>query len=1062
MSDSVEPVSIMSPGKFLRLVWPSTGLYCIAHPFTTQTGHQTYFHKIFPTISEAVTHVHEQEHVRDVFFAVLTLREEQVWDVGKTDWKTGLKGAWASRVHENMRASKCAFFDLDVGPEPQKYDTQQDALAALVKFLGDTGLPMPTLVSSGGGVHAYWHFDTEIPSDEWQPIALHMRQLADAAGLKVDVQRTTDSSSVLRVPDTFNWKDKEHPRRVRALQEGVVSPVASIKQIVADALIRYGVQPGTPQPKYVAPPISVLGEQKFNDFGPDPTLEELGSACAQVREVVRTFVDKTHPYYNQLDNPAWYRGMVCTVSHAEDGDNWVRKLTAMHPRDNADVEAKLLQSKQFAPAKCTTLQEVMPWKEKPCLTCRFYQQVANPFVAARKGTLAPQPGSGGSEKPSASPQSSSTASGPSPAAPPSSASTSAANPASPSTPPPIPLAMLPSPMLVSALIPNPPKPYERLKAGGIQVSKTDKDGNTSTSLIYAHDLYPIRRLVNSETGMEQQLWRTMLPRVGAKDFTIDADVIYDQRKFAAAISNNGLYPNKADLPALQDYMVAYISQLQKDIDADNQMTHLGWSDGYRQFTLPDAVYYEDGTVKRSSLTEGAQRATQFIGRRGDAAKQIELMRFYEDPRYIANQFAILCSFGSILFHATGNHGVVVNMSGESGASKSTTLYTLAGAWGDPALWPINGTNRGATANARSQRIMTNANLPTAVDEITNIPAREAIDLVMNITQPGHRLRLGTDGNEKASGDSYKSAIMVSTANSSLHGLLATDNAAGTAGSMRVFEIKMIAPRVHSKSEADEFLRQLKQHYGHLGPRFIQFVVRHRVAVEARVQAVMREIDDEAHIQASERFWSAVVSSAVVAAEICQALKLLTYDPAAVRAWAVEVQIPFMRGVVKEEYREPLAVLQDYIAEKQGNIVVIEKATSIGVNTAGVAAAGQVDYPVNSVHGAVLGHYDMRGGVLYLLKQGFKDHCNRIGASSTRILDELVVPRAQATELPRKVISNRHVRKTLGAGTTLAKGQSWCFAIDMTHPEMAGSQPVLAASGGVAAAGVPTGVLSVVR
>src|SRR3546814_16328516 len=63
---------------------------------------------------------------------------------------------------------------------------------------------------------------------------------------------------------------------------------------------------------------------------------------------------------------------------------------------------------------------------------------------------------------------------------------------------------------------------------------------------------------------EQQVWRTVLPRSGIRDFTIDADVLYDQRKFCVAISNNGIYPNKADLSALQDYMVAYIAQLRSE------------------------------------------------------------------------------------------------------------------------------------------------------------------------------------------------------------------------------------------------------------------------------------------------------------------------------------------------------------------------------------------------------------------------------------------------------------------------------------------------------------------
>ena len=1054
----------MTPGKFLRLIWPSTGLYCIAHPFTPQGSSVTvYTHKVFATISEAVTHVHEMQHTADTYFAVLSLRLAQVWDPTKTDYRTGNKGAFAVRIHENMLASKCSFFDLDVGTDKGKYATQRDALAGLIEFLRTTGLPMPTLVSSGGGVHVYWHWDTELLSAEWRDIAFHMRQLAEATGLKIDVQRTTDSSSVLRVPDTFNWKDRQNPRPVKVLQEGVVTPIATFKQLVSDALIRYGVTPQAAPAKSV-PPVSILGEQAaFNDFGPPPTLNELAAACGQVREMIASQGITTHPHYGQLDNTAWYRGMLGVVTHVEDGDNWARKLTNLHPRTNADIEAKLLQLKQFPPARCQTLQEVMPWKDTPCRACRFFTDpsVPNPLAASRKSTVAAPPGVQPSlltTPPSA------------PGAPSTSGSTSgsATQPFMPSntqTAPSAPaMAQLipPSPQLMAAMIPNPPKPYERLKTGQVSLTRKDKDGNESTSIILQHDLYPIKRLVNIELGGEQQIWRAKLPRSGAKDFTIDADVLYDARKFSASMANNGIYPNKADLPALQDYMVAYISQLQKDLDADTQLSHLGWSDGYRQFTMPDAIYFEDGTVKNSSLTEGARRASQFIGKRGDMASQIALMNFYNHPDYLPNQFAILCAFGSIIFHATGNHGVVVNMSGESGASKSTTLYTLAGVWGDPALWPINGTNRGATANARSQRVVTNANLPTPVDEITHLPAKEAIDLVMNITQPGHRLRLGTDGQEKAVGDSYKSAIMVSTANSSLHGLLSTDNAAGTAGSMRVFEMKMIAPRIHTKGEADEFLRQIKQHYGHIGPRFVQFVVRHRVAVEARVQAVMRQIDAEALIQSSERFWSAVVASALVACEIANALGLLPYDVAAVRDWAVKSQIPFMRGVVKEEYREPLAVLTDYIAEKHGNIVVVEKATSIGVNTTGQTVAGQVDYPVNTPHGALLGHYDMKAGVLYLLKQGFKDHCSRIGAVSSRILDDLSAPRALPNEPPRRIITNRHARKTLGAGTMLAKGQSWCFAVDMTHPEMAGAVPVAATSNPTPAASAPTGNLTVVK
>lgn len=172
-------------------------------------------------------------------------------------------------------------------------------------------------------------------------------------------------------------------------------------------------------------------------------------------------------------------------------------------------------------------------------------------------------------------------------------------------------------------------------------------------------------------------------------------------------------------------------------------------------------------------------------------------------------------------------------------------------------------------------------------------------------------------------------------------------------------------------------------------------------------------------------------------EIANSLHLLPYDVDYIHNWAVTKQIPFMRGVVKEEYREPLAVLSDYIAEKQGNIVVIDHSTQIGSNTTGQMVAADSGFARNKPNGALLGHFDLKTGMLYLLKQGFKEYCTRVGASSTRIIDELHSPRAVGIEAPARIIVNRSVRKVLGAGTEYAKGQSWCFAVDTRHPEMSG-------------------------
>jgi hypothetical protein len=328
-----------------------------------------------------------------------------------------------------------------------------------------------------------------------------------------------------------------------------------------------------------------------------------------------------------------------------------------------------------------------------------------------------------------------------------------------------------------------------------------------------------------------------------------------------------------------------------------------------------------------------------------------------------------------------------------------------------------------------------ANLPVCVDEITHMPAKDAVDLAMSITQPGHRIRLDTTGIERANLESYKATIMLTTANNSLHGLLSQDNAAGTAGSMRVLEIKFRPTGIHTKAQADDYLHELKLHYGHLGEVFIQYVMKNMAAVQARVRELVREIDAECRIQSSERFWSATIAVVLVAGEIAQQLGIISYDLAALRRWCIEEQVPEMRGIVKEEYSDPLGIVTDYLETISSNILVMERMNHATQNLVNVKRRPT---------GALLGHYDTDDQVLYVLKKGFKDYCIKIGANARKIIEDLHAARDGG-----RIIVNTNARRTLGAGTEFAKAQSWCFVINMSHKEVSGALDLKVVASGVA-------------
>jgi hypothetical protein len=245
--------------------------------------------------------------------------------------------------------------------------------------------------------------------------------------------------------------------------------------------------------------------------------------------------------------------------------------------------------------------------------------------------------------------------------------------------------------------------------------------------------------------------------------------------------------------------------------------------------------------------------------------------------------------------------------------------------------------------------------------------------------------------------------------------------------MRVFEITFQKPLVHTKAEADAYWMRLRENYGHIGEQIVGYVVQNRAEVVARVQELVRYIDTAADIKSSERFWSAIVASVVAAAEISQKLGLLAFDPRTLLNWSINYQIPAQRGVVVQQYSGALGTLTDYLEYISGDLLV----------TSQMQEKPYLVQPLRHPRGHLLGHYDVTHQTLWLLKKGFRDWCLRTGAPFLKILEELHQPSATETGVGSRIISNTHTRKVLGVGTDYAKAQSWCFSINMAHPEIVG-------------------------
>lgn len=962
----------MTPVEFLHALWPDQGLYAIATPFTIPNTDKTVFaHKVFTNIDDAAAFADVKKHKNNIYFAIHTLKQPKVWNPRKVDIKTGEKGAYEVRVQPNMASAQCFFFDLDIGTSDKKYASQQLALAGLKRFCQETNIPKPMIVSSGGGLHVYWRVSKPIASPEWQVPAAKLKQLAKHHGLKVDPVRTTDVSSVLRVAGTYNLKDSTNPREVKVLAQGQQHDLNEFLRIIDEAMICAGLIASVPHIHHQLD--NQLGNNVDDLYGPPVPFKALALACPQVQHLARL--------QGNVSEPAWYQS-INLMRYVANPRKFIHLMSSGHPEySEAETDNKItqLEAKGIRPTTCDKLSEVC--ENDLCATCAFVGKVKSPIVAARYKDEIPAP----------------------------------------VIHPPVDI-----PDATSTELPPPPYPFTRVKDKGIVMEVTMAEGPPKQIVIYANDLYPVRRLTNAVAETEKHTWCVTLPRLGVVEFTVDADALYDTRKLASTLANRGIFPKDDHVKSLRDYMIAYINELQRLVDADQQHNHLGWTDDHTKFILPTKIFDTTGGVKTAMLGLGAQRAAVTVYKKGTLDKQVDLLKFYNAPGYIPHQFCILAGLGAPLFYATGHHGVIINMSGPPGASKSTTLYTAASLWGEPDMYPINGTNDGATRLARYERITTLANLPICVDEITRMPVKDAADLTMSVTQPGHRIRLGMDGVERRAVGSYKATILLATANTSLYTLLSSERQDSAAETMRVVEIQFEKTSIHKKHEADAFLHDLKQNFGHIGEVFMHHVIQNLDTITARVREVRSELDQIAGIDSGERFWGASMATALVAGEVANKLGLLNYNVAAIKRWLVDYQIPAMRGVVIEQYNNPLGVLSEYLEQINGDIIVVNNHKG-----------GNMPSLIRAPQRQMLAHYDWAEGRMWILKKPFRDYCVKIGANFLKVLDDLHAPRVVASGQQQRIITQTHVRKVLGAGTEFAKSQSWCFLLDMSHPEVTG-------------------------
>lgn len=926
--------------RFLKHVLPEQGLYCLATP--TDNG---YVHKVVDSIEKLSTIAKQTDNSeKDTFFAVGTLKELRVWNPDKKDWQ-GNQGKFEIRVHRNISNFKTLILDLDCnGTKKYEYPDQQSGLEALKSFVSASGMPIPTVVNSGRGLHVYWTLEDSISADAWYDLSVKASIVYTHFGLKVDPSRVKDRSSVLRVAGTHHYKDRDNVKTVSVIRYGQHTPVSDIESILDKSIAFYNL----------SVPVRYESKTKNNEL-----LEMFAGIQSNLVPAEPIDIDLVFSKCQQMarireiGGPVGYN-MRCSaasiIKFSIDKDysilwaNDEQKEVVKH-----QTEMMLEGSITDNPHTCERFEESNPGGcrgcsanvKSPVVLGRVYKEVVQNIIQEPiKENL---------------------------------------------------LQCEESDDKIKNRLPDPPFPYFKSESGINLTVSTDEDGKKNSELIYEYAVYPYEIIWDyRENGLITKA-RVHLPHDGEREFVVPAIALADNKALAKILANAGVIAqsNEKSL-ALANYMSNYIRELQKHFKSTKNYAQLGWQEDSTRFVLPETTINTDGTTEQCGVSPKLSSITKSFRKKGTLQEWKEVIDVYSQSGYEAYAFGHLAGYGSILFDLTEYHGAIINLIGNSGSGKSTVLKTINSIFGHPEEGMLMQHDKYL---ARMNRIGVYNSIPATYDEITKIPKEELSDLCYSISQGRGRHRLDQNAAEKENNTTWK-MIMTCSSNASLYDILGTNSSDSSAEAMRVFEYRMDRQNVMQAQEAQLLFSKLNDNFGHAGEIFITYVAQHRAEIKDMIIKLRTDFGTVAEVPIQERYWANIVACCLVGGRIAKRLGLHNFDLESLFKWAVN-QIKSMRTTVSEIKRDSRSLLVDFMNANISSTITVkdlsEKSNkqyvpAEGEPRSGLVIRNEVDRGIAYIPRDVIRNWLIKGGADFTaVKKDLRESGILLNDSTTKVL-----------------------------------------------------------------------------
>lgn len=890
-----------------------------------------------------------------------------------------------ARAADNVLNMRSFFIDMDCG-EGKGFASQQIALAALRSFCTQNQLPRPTMVNSGRGIHAYWSLTQAISVEQWHPLADKFKRMCISQGLAVDPVVMADCARVLRYPGSRNFKDSP-PKEVTILGEMAEQLTLEEFELVLERHAPKGELPKKSKRVADDPLTSAISGNITSRFKTILKRCADGTGCNQIKYAA------THQA--TVEEPLW-RAALSVAVNCIDGEKAIHIISREHPEYSAEQTAEKAHA-TAGPYHCASFDSVRPGG---CEGCPHWGKITSPIQLGKEIIRATEEDNVVFDKPE----------------------------------------RMEMAALQEYVVPKFPFPYFRGKNGGVYIESEGRDGAKEELVVYAHDLYVVRRVADPELG-DTIIVRVHLPKDGVREFSVPLVSATSKEELRKYYSRHGI--TVMNWEVLMAYTNRWTAELTKESAADVGRKQFGWTDeNYTAFALGRMLVTKDRVDINSPSNRTAPLFPTFEPR-GTLGQWKKNINFFNRPGFESYQYVIGTAFGSILTRFTAINGSMFHFySKDSGLGKTTALFAAASVWGCPAKYVKYERD---TTNDKMLYAECLKDLPLYMDELTNMNAKDASDLIYQIPSGMQRGRMASGANEaRWRGDPWR-FISVSTGNTSLISKVSAYKDAPLAEIQRVLEYCPERQHFRSKTETDEFAKSVNENYGHAGVMYLQYVMSNLQSVQDTLKKIQQAVDEQVGLTAQNRFWSAQAACVITGLLIAKKLQLVQFNIKALTAWVIEFLNNYKAEDMISFKADPQGVVSEYYFDNVNQFLRIRGKYPPELNfhknshkwkEQKPITKGVLDHlivPDETPHGSLLGRFEIDTNTLYLLPKPFKNWCTEKQVDFKWVMDGLKKEPCYAKSVAKRIAAGTNMNLPAVNAIRL-KGAAWLQEDENEDPE----------------------------